>query len=981
MTKKHTHTKKDTAEKNKKNIVSKLKHKLTNLKKTKLDKKNQTNTHTHTKNQNSEEDNSETVNVNYKPALNASINFFKKYGFVLLILIPMFFAIFFRMYPAYLPITDQWATDTVENYYKQQIAGQINSQYPHLPDANKQSLINAEWTKFSSQNKELLFDQISTTSADFKSHFQDDTGQTYLLAIDPYLWYGFGKNQLECGNSGCDLREDNNYYSYRNGRKGIANESNFVTTLGLLIHKISKIFGNNSLLFAFFLIPVVMISLSIIPAFFIGKKLGGNIGGFFAGLIVAINAALLSRTPGGFSDTDSANILMPLLIMWFFLEAFYSQNWKKTTGYSILGGISFYIYVNMWSVSHIFDFILVGTILYFGVVLLTHIWKKRDLPNSLITTWNETKINLAKSGLFLGISLICLVIAKSWSIIPKLFEDIIRFIMIKDVAISTVWPNVMTTVAEFNTVPLSQIIAQMGGTILFTIAIIGLILAAFVKDLKDKYYIMYSALLIIWFLGTAYSFTKGIRFAILMVPAFAVATGVGLGLIYKYGSEIISKGIHLNKKITQILILSVFMLIMIPQFQAAHNVATHEVPSYNDAWDKALNNIKTDAEDGIGYITTWWDFGHWFVAKGIRVTFDGGNQGERIHWVGKSLLTNDENLSAGILRMLNCGQEDAPHVIEKYVSGDTVKAIKILNEIMTVEKTEAQQKLEQYGFSQAQIIEVLKTTHCENLLPQYVIASEDMVGKSGVWGHFGSWDFKRAEMWQTVRNLEYTPAIELMTTKYELDSITADKYYFEIKKTDGDQWIAPWPRYIGTGGCNVQNAIASCVANVGGQQIPVEINLKTFDAKIPTNNEKNIKPNSIVYVFEDDVLNKEFSTNNHIELAGFSVILRQFSDGYSIVLSDPEQAHSIFTRLFFFNGHGLTKIKPFDYQKQFSAGDIKTYKLDWNSEEKVIIYETPAASEIIVTEINGTMEPVQELNENTSNNNLIQKNQTNLTAE
>ena len=101
----------------------------------------------------------------------------------------------------------------------------------------------------------------------------------------------------------------------------------------------------------------------------------------------------------------------------------------------------------------------------------------------------------------------------------------------------------------------------------------------------------------------------------------------------------------------------------------------------NDAWYESLIGIKNDCEDGI--ITSWWDFGHWFVAVAERrVTFDGGNQGERIHWVGKSLITKNETTAIGLLRMLNCGQEEAPHILEKYLDDDTVKAIDILNKII-----------------------------------------------------------------------------------------------------------------------------------------------------------------------------------------------------------------------------------------------------------------------------------------------------------
>ena len=42
----------------------------------------------------------------------------------------------------YLPATDNWAQNTVYNYYQNQIAQQVNQQYPNLPDQNKKILMD-----------------------------------------------------------------------------------------------------------------------------------------------------------------------------------------------------------------------------------------------------------------------------------------------------------------------------------------------------------------------------------------------------------------------------------------------------------------------------------------------------------------------------------------------------------------------------------------------------------------------------------------------------------------------------------------------------------------------------------------------------------------------------------------------------------------------------------------------------------------------
>ncbi|MBD3249394.1 hypothetical protein GF336_05090 [Candidatus Woesearchaeota archaeon] len=913
------------------------------------------------------EDEKEDVSLDIKGAVISVKDFFKgnKWALpVLLIFIAIFFSTFFRMYPADLPVTENWAENSVHNYYRNQIESQVSQQYPNLPAENKQALINDNFQELLKEKKDMIEGQIKGTADQFRSRLQytaeNGKDYTYLLAIDPWLWYGFGKNYLECGSSGCDLRDDGKYYNYRNGRFGQISELNLVSYLGIWIYKIGNIFGNMPLMQGFFLIPVVLIGLSIIPAFFIARKLGGNVGGFFAAMIVAINSALLSRTPAGFSDTDAANIIFPLFIMWFFLETVYSEDWKKTSLFSILGGISFYLFTRMWRPYHIYDFLLAAAAGYVIVVVAVHVYKKGFLDFKAL--FEKVKMPVGKSGLFLAVSLLSIILASSINAIKLLYSQVIGFAMMKDVAVTKIWPNVLTTVAEFNAVPLGQIVDQMGGNLLFTFAILGIIFAALKKNKEGNHYIMYSLLIAIWFFGTGYSFTKGIRFAILMVPAFAVAFGIGVGVVYRFFRDWISQEIHIDKRITSAVLIALFCLFLVSPIKAAHRTGMGEIPSYNDAWDSTLDEVKKDAEDGIGYITTWWDFGHWFVANDIRVTFDGGNQGERIHWAGKSLIEDNETKAVGILRMLNCGQELPPHLLECFLADGewewenevagkgkcsiaienkhTVEAIDILNKIFVLDAEDSEKMLEDQGFSEEEVSMMIKYTKCEDTLPHYYIASEDMVGKAGVWGHFGSWDFEKAYMYQSVKNLDAMEGTELLRNKFNLSEEKADDIYYEVQNTDADRWISPWPSYVGgKQGCRIESGVAKCVANAG-QPIPIEVDLETFDTVIPSN-EGNARPNSIVYVDGEEVKEKKFDQNT----IGVSVILIPEGDGYSVQLSDPRLADSMFTRMFFFEGHGLEHFDLLAEKTQVTGQKIYTYDIDWKGADRRDAYSEEAVEE------------------------------------
>ena len=81
------------------------------------------------------------------------------------------------------------------------------------------------------------------------------------------------------------------------------------------------------------------------------------------------------------------------------------------------------------------------------------------------------------------------------------------------------------------------------------------------------------------------------------------------------------------------------------------------------------------------------------------MTFDGGTQTSwGAYWVGKSLLTDDEKNSIGIVRMLNCGQNSAFNELNKII-GDAPIVIETLNTIVAQDKSSAMKTLQKQGLS------------------------------------------------------------------------------------------------------------------------------------------------------------------------------------------------------------------------------------------------------------------------------------------
>jgi dolichyl-phosphooligosaccharide-protein glycotransferase len=895
---------------------------------------------------------------------------------LVLIIIAIFASTYFRVMPFYLPVTDDWAGNQVQSFYKNQISDQINQQYPNLPAANKDNLIEKEYQKFIIENKETIKQQTKATSEQYKTQFQDDDGQTYLLAIDPYYWYSEARNIVEYGRLGDSNNEEGErVFSLRNGRN-----DKFVTAFTFHPYLIAWLFkilnffsGNISLLAVAFLAPVILIGLSIIPAFFITRRVAGNVGGFFAAIIVAINAALLGRTPAGFSDTDAYNIIFPLMIAWMFLESFRVKGfWKRTSLLTGAGLFTSFYAISWGGWSYIANFVIYTSIIYLVYQIIVN-WKDLSGKVSKIISFPTIKNTFMTIIIYFVTTGIFITLFKSFRDFSRLLYRPFQFIFLKEVAIKSLWPNVLTTVAEFNEIAFSNIVSQMGGNILFLIAVIGIILTFVKKDESGKHDIKYAVFLAIWMAGTAYSFTKGMRFSILMVPAFAISFGAGIGICYHYFGKWISKGINLNKRITNIILVIIFCLLLIAPLNSAEDTGKSEVPSMNDDWYAALTKIKDSTTDAV--ITSWWDFGHWFYTiSERRVTFDGGDQGERIHWVGKTLLTSDEKVSVGLLRMLNCGQEKPVHLLEEFFSGDTVKAVKVLNGMMVLnDKKKAIKLLANEGLSSEQIAEIIKITYCDDLLDQFYITSEDMVSKGGVWGHFGGWDFKKAAMYQTVsKNKENGQ--QILQEKFGLNEEEADDHYYQIINNKADNWISTWPGYQGKSGCEQKEAnLLSCNLDMGNGIAKLEIDLKTMEAKIPSD-QGSYYPNSIVYATKEGVVEKEFKEN----LLGVSIIL--LPGNSNIITSHPLQAKSMFTQLFFFDGHGLNCFEKFDDRTQITGGRIITWKVDWDCKEKNQVYFLPQeevnAVHILISTQNRDVEEalkiIEEIKEKANANNFAE---------
>lgn len=875
-----------------------------------------------------------------------SDSFKKSYNYVaksvwiiplVLLIVAMSFGTYIRLETDRMSVTDDWAKMSMDNSITQKITADINSEYPNLPSDKKNEIIAKEVDNVKKQYKADIAATEASLSTQYKSEFKKDIfdsngnkiGETtYLVGIDPYFWMLHTENVLENGHVGDELRDGKPYDTHMYAPIGrFVPKDVFHAYFSAYLFSFMRIFNGNLDLTQFlFYLPILLSALAVIPAFFIAKRVAGNFGGFVAGFIIAIHPFFLARTIGGFADTDPYNLIFPLFITWFFLIAIESKDIKKNILFSVLAGILAGLYSIVWGGWWHIVYLMVGSgVVYLAYYIITNIKEIKKDSKFIIKDKNIMNVSILVLIFFLISGVLALALT-NYNIFFSLVSTPQGFAAMKDVGTASIWPNVLTTVAEQNEVTFKEVITNLGGMPLFLISILGIILVTLKKDSKGNYDVKYSIILIIWFAATLYASLKGVRFVMMMIPAFAIGVGLALGIILEYLSKYFSKELKVHPVLSKAVLIILLCLLLISPLQISLASSKSNFDStLNDAWYNSLINIKENSEEDA-IITSWWDYGHWFKQVADRpVTFDGTSQdGQRAYWVGKAFLTSDEDVTVGIVRMLDCGSNNAFVELDK-VMKNTHKSVDIINEIILLNKEEARAKLKSYGLDDSQAENVLKNTHCDP--PEgFLIVSDDMIPKSGVWGHFGSWDFEKAEIFNKVKNLDKESSIKYMMSEFNYSQSSADAMYAKIQSLgvgkEANDWIAPWPAFGSNPTSCVKKTEEIYLCSVG-QGAVAELNVTDMKMTIPTNN--GIKsPDVLTFINETGVFQVRSNSN-----LGIGMLIIPSEGGYISIIASKEQVSSMFARLYFLEGYKTTHFKKMSEETNVIGNRIVVWKIDW----------------------------------------------------
>ena len=504
------------------------------------------------------------------------------------------------------------------------------------------------------------------------------------------------------------------------------------------------------------------------------------------------------------------------------------------------------------------------------------------------------------------------------------------------------WPNVLRTVAELNPASFRQITSGPGslpgvGILFFYLSLAGII-TLFFRYKEDSNFPLFGIILLVWMAGMIVVATSAVRFILMASIPILLGVGALVGAI----TGPVSRYLAREAKVSKSLFVVVFSIILTAWFlitpinlsevegtiQNARGLSEGMIPIFDDAWYDSVFAIKADAEqyDRRGIVSSWWDYGHFFQAYGEQsVTFDGGDQGKRIYWMGRTLLTSDVTEAHNILKVMNCGQEKPYDLLEEHM-GERFRPTMIKLAIAQMNREDARALLVREGLPNDLINEVLSLTHCDDYHPMYFVTSEDMVGKAPVWSHFGGWDFTKSYFYYRLKDLPLDEVYEL--AERNLPDLSRDEVrdlysqaHGVLNENQAASWISPFVSFVTRqkARCIEDNSTVVCDYNVVLQE---DSNQRVVlrRAIVPLNNLEDtqlilqavnrgtntplgqdvITPASVVVERNGVFDEHEFEDVG----VGFSLILMQEPNGYSSLMSEPSLSKSLFTRLFFMEGRG-----------------------------------------------------------------------------
>ncbi len=747
-----------------------------------------------------------------------------------------------RTLPLSLPITNDWAERVVRDAIRSRLMQESPAQ------------LDARLTQSIERNRAQFEAERSAVAARLQSELRYEaagSSYVYLGDLDSYAWLRTARNYLRTGTTcdavvGGECRDT--YVNAPVGARMVYGRSLHIAAI-VALHRLLTLFKPGYPLPASsFWVPVIIGVLGVLPSFWIGRRLAGDLGGLLAAVLIAVHPAFLSRSIG--SDNDVWNVVLPLFMLWAVTAAVDARNQRRAAALAVVGGCVAGLHAVTWR-GWPFSYAavaggLAGNILLLGVHYAV---RRRTRRVELATALRRAAVVAAVFWVVTGLFTSLAAVEDVRFGIPTNLLDRAAGVLLPQhttaAADPDLWPNVFSTVAELVKPDRAGIITLMGGPLLFLGSFIGLIVLLLPKRgwAWTHWSVLItagvSALLIcsisglsqavtlgllsvplagalvvyvfgdpvpgdidragplvisVWFLGGLFIAYGGVRFLLLLVAPFSLALSAAAGRLYESARGWMDRRAAPYRPAVSAGLLALFALILVAPIRAGYTAARSYVPRMSDAWWDTLTHLRNHSPpDAI--VNTWSDYGYWvkYVAE-RRAATDGGTLSSHVHyWLGRALVAPTERESVGVLRMLGCGSDATPAPEgEQGAYGkllarlrDPIAAHDMVLQLVQLDAAEARTFLADRGFDEAAQSDVLRATHCTPPEAFLILSGEQLRGATS-WMQLGQWDFRKAYVARKASRLPEPEAVADLVQHHGYSKADATTLYAQARAFTSD---------------------------------------------------------------------------------------------------------------------------------------------------------------------------------------------------
>ena len=612
--------------------------------------------------------------------------------------------------------------------------------------------------------------------------------------------------------------------------------------------------------------PCILAALGVLAAYLFGRTLTNKWGGIATALFVIVTPTILSVSMFGYLDND------PVVLLNLFLNSFgllYAI--KKRTKFSYFVGIATtLLFATMWQTSWMVFFVFVGAVIgYIVVKNILSLLREHKLSIQKEDWWPYLKPLLIIGGISAAITFIPIV--NPIRSVPDIFmSSQLAVNPIKSLLSGfgylqkTLIVNI--SIAELQTMGVGVLskdaIVQLFGRLSWGFLIALFIFPIVVAYLLWKKKMNFNEILVVtWFAISLWLAGQGFRFALELGVASAMAAGYVVGKFTEIGKESFTPKIYIAALLGGMMLFAILTL-------NDGNIASQQMGGMqiDQSWVAGMNWLKTNAQPQ-SLLMTWWDPGHILAGyTGLNVMADGAHCGPD---ECKPYSINERIQDMGKI-MSTDNETEAINIIKHYVQ-------------LTPEQCAADKQY--YG-------NAMPDSACNAASEIYFLATNDLIGKFTWMNYFGGYGHQVANQQDFLSNPGQC----------------------QVPNTEGTFDYCPW----GMSAVNATNEY-------------IDFKYGSLDFYLYQKNSTIIPVYAGKYVIDHLAFYQATTAGSQLVLRDYSNYTAADHIGglmfvdpnfQSAIYLNPQIENSMYVRMFFFDGQGLTHFK-----QVFSNGEVKIYKV------------------------------------------------------